>query len=357
MQNHSLPFAYKLIQSIEEGIVVFDSDERITFFNPSAGRITGWSPNEALGKLVNQIFPLVVSDRNFLDSLETDRSPLFLKIYQHNGQEITISVTNVSLEPVGGDQIPTLENGVRVLVFRDVTEFDAAQQLRSYFLANISHEFRTPLSALKASVELLLDEVGDLSPEETASLLNSIHFSLTGLQTLIDNLLESMSIEAGRFQIRRRWSDLSALVGEASETMKPLLERRKQTLQVSIDPQLSQANIDSMRLTQVLVNLLSNASKYGPMEKPIHLALVLEGSNIKFSVADQGDGIPPEERKNIFRRFIRLDDKDKPQYGVGLGLSLVKTIVEEHGGRVGLDEHPGGGSIFWFTIPIQGGEG
>jgi PAS domain S-box-containing protein len=355
MLNHSLPFANELIQSIEEGIVVIDSDEQITFFNPSAGRIIGWVPDEVLGKPVDVIFPMVEGDKNFLEALESDHSPLFLRIYQHNGQEITISVTNVSLRPAdGGDEL-AWDQAQRVLVFRDVTELDATQQLRSYFLANILHEFRTPLSALKASVEWLLDDVGELSREETASLLNSINFSLTGLQTLIDNLLESMSIEAGRFQIRRRMSDLNALVAEAADTMRPLLDRRKQTLKVNVDPQLSQANIDAMRLTQVLVNLLSNASKYGPMEKPIQLTLVQEGSNIKFSVADQGDGIPPEERKNIFRRFIRLDDRDKPQYGVGLGLSLVKTIVEEHGGNVGLDERPGGGSIFWFTIPIQEG--
>ena len=141
--------------------------------------------------------------------------------------------------------------------------------MRSYFLANISHEFRTPLSALKASVELLLEGVTEFSLDETLELVKSIHFSLTALQTLIDNLLESVSIEAGRFRIRRRPTDLNLMITEAQILMKPLLERRNQKLQISLPPYLPKADVDAMRLTQVLVNLLSNASKYSPIDQPI----------------------------------------------------------------------------------------
>jgi two-component system sensor histidine kinase KdpD len=109
-----------------------------------------------------------------------------------------------------------------------------------------------------------------------------------------------------------------------------------------------------MRLTQVLVNLISNASKYGPLDRPIGLDLLLEDADtLKVSVSDQGSGISIQDRETIFRRFIRLDEKDQAQFGVGLGLSVVKTIVESHGGRVGLDPRPGGGNIFWFTLPLQ----
>ncbi len=328
--------------------MALDPEGRIILFNQSAERITGWAEDEVRGQPLSQVFPEMGSEKNSLGYLASEHAPLLIYIHHRQGQEIAVAVTHSAFQPAAGG------NQQIALVFRDVTETDAAQRLRSYFLANISHEFRTPLSALMASVELLLEDIADLSLEETVSLLNSVHFSLTSLQTLIDNLLESVSIEAGRFQIRKRTTELRVLAAEAAKIMRPLLERRKQALKISVDPQVPQVEVDPMRLTQVLVNLLSNASKYGPMERPIELTMALEKETIKVSVADQGDGIPEEERQNIFRRFIRLDHKEKPQYGVGLGLSLVKTIVEEHGGTVGLDERPGGGSIFWFTILVQG---
>jgi two-component system sensor histidine kinase KdpD len=133
-----------------------------------------------------------------------------------------------------------------------------------------------------------------------------------------------------------------------------LLERRNQNLVTSFPADLPRAEVDPMRLTQVLVNLISNASKYGPLDRPIGLDLLLEDADtLKISVSDQGSGISIQDRESIFHRFIRLDEKDKAQFGVGLGLSVVKAIVESHGGRVGLDARPGGGNIFWFTLPLR----
>ena len=135
--------------------------------------------------------------------------------------------------------------------------------------------------------------------------------------------------------------------------MQPLLERRNQKLVTTIPADMPRAEVDPMRLPQVLVNLISNASKYGPLDRPIGLDLLLEDADtLKVSVSDQGSGISIQDRETIFRRFIRLDEKEKAQFGVGLGLSVVKTIVESHGGRVGLEERPGGGSTFWFTLPL-----
>ena len=134
----------------------------------------------------------------------------------------------------------------------DITAEDAAQHLRSYFLANISHEFRTPLSALKASVELLLEGITEFSLDETLELVKSIHFSVTALQTLIDNLLESVSIEAERFRIRRRPTDLTLMIKEAQILMKPLLERPNQALVIHLPPHLPKVEVNAMRLTSGL---------------------------------------------------------------------------------------------------------
>jgi len=339
-------WADNLIQSLPQGIITIEESGQIVFLNRAAEHITGWTMAEALGKSINQVLPLATAKEQFLEHLTHATAIPPINAVNRQGRDVTLSITATNLEAANGAH-------QTVLVIRDVTTEDAAQRLRTYFLANISHEFRTPLSALKASVELLLEGVDGFTLNETLELVRSIHFSVTSLQTLVDNLLESVSIEAGRFRIRRRSTDLSVLVTEASTLMKPLLERRNQTLITHLPDQLPQISVDPMRLTQVLVNLLSNASKYGPTDEPIELALVLQQDDtLKISVSDRGSGIPAEDKENIFRRFIRLDEKDNAQYGIGLGLSVVKTIVESHGGTVGLEERPGGGSIFWFTIPL-----
>ncbi|HEX8991315.1 MAG TPA: ATP-binding protein [Anaerolineales bacterium] len=337
-----------LVQSLPEGILTLDASGQVLFLNHTAERITGWRMSEACGSSINQILPLGAGKGQILERLHSGTPLPPINALNRKGQDVTLAITAADLD------VPAGFPPQRLLVIRDVTVEDADRRLRSYFLANVSHEFRTPLSALKASVELLLDGVGTFTTAEMLELIRSIHFSVTSLQTLVDNLLESVSIEAGRFRIRPRPTDVALLVAEASALMNPLLERRNQKLIATIPENLPKLSVDPMRLTQVLVNLLSNASKYGPADEPIELAIEPGKDAVKISVSDHGSGIPSDEKEYVFHRFIRLGDKDSTQYGIGLGLSVVKTIIESHGGAVGLEPRPGGGSIFWFTIPHKG---
>jgi len=234
-----------------------------------------------------------------------------------------------------------------------VTEEQALRNLRSFFLANISHEFRTPLSTLNASIELLMDQADDLSPGEIRELLNPTHLSLLSLQSLIDNLLESSSIEAGSFRLRRRVVNLEEVMAEALTIVRPLMERRRQAIAVSEPARMPTLSADRARLTQALVNLLSNASKYSPIGCPIDLHISQTGDVVRLAVADRGPGVSPEDRVNLFRRFMRLDPQaGDEQYGIGLGLYLVKRIAEAHGGGVGVDDRPDGGAVFWMDFPL-----
>jgi signal transduction histidine kinase len=258
----------------------------------------------------------------------------------------------------------------RALVLRDVTEEEAMHRLRGYFLANISHEFRTPLSTLNASMELLMDESQDTSGAEVRALLKPIHLSLLELQTLIDNLLEGSTIEAGEFRLRKRAMTINEAITAALTLVQPMLERRRQTISLTEPATLGQIWADRVRLTQVLVNLLANASKYTPMGETIDMTVTVSqdgtGQNgdaqdelYRVMVADRGPGIPEAERVNLFRRFVRLDSSQGSKtneqladvHGTGIGLYVVKTTIEAHGGRVGIEARPGGGSIFWFEIP------
>jgi len=234
-----------------------------------------------------------------------------------------------------------------------LVEDDEVQQLVSHFLANITNEFRTPLAALNASVEYLLDDLDLLSKYEITKLLGSIHLSLAGLQTLIDNLIESTNIEAGRFFIRTGAIDLGVVVSRAIRFTRPLIERRRQCVVVEQPSSLPLVKGDPARLTQVMVNLLSNASKSGPMNQTIYVTLEEWGhKQLRVTIADQGFGIRREEREKLFNRsLLPATSSDRP-YSIDLGLSVARTIIEEHGGTIGVEDCPGGGSIFWFSVPI-----
>lgn len=340
-----------LIRSIVEGIVTLDAQGHITSFSQGAERMTGWRWDEVRHRKADQVFRVLEGDP-FTRQLPPPGGMRQIRVRGKRGKEMTLAVTGAELRSPESDAIQS------AFVLRDITEEHSIQNLRSYFLANISHEFRTPLSAINASVELLLEDLQGLSAAEISELLNSIHLSVTGLQTLIDNLLESLSIEAGRFKVRKRPSDLNKVIFDAARVMRPLLDRRQQNLTLEIAADRSPISIDPTRLTQVLVNLLSNASKYSPAKQTIevHVERVDDGL-LRIAVLDRGPGIPTGDRENLFQRFVRLSTQDTAQYGIGLGLSVVKAIVEEHGGEVGVDERPGGGSIFWFTLPSSGEPG
>jgi two-component system phosphate regulon sensor histidine kinase PhoR len=338
-----------LLEAITEGIVTLDHQGRITFFSPGAERITGWSQHDVLHRLGDTVFQAVETDEPFSSLIPPPGRRRKVNLILAGGRQATLAITGAQLTP------PETNNTEVALVFRDVSEAEMAHRIMGHFLANISHEFRTPLSALAASVELLLDQASDLTPDELHELLTSLHLGILGLQSLVDNLLESASIEAGRFQVRTRPANLGNLIAETIRMMQPLLEKHGQHLVLDLPVDIPIVQADSRRTVQVLVNLLSNASKYGPDDAEIMISVVIHQEAVRVAVTDQGAGVAPQHRDDLFRRFVHLDsDDDKSQYGAGLGLSVVKAIVEAQGGQVGVDDRPDQGITFWFTLPVAG---
>ena len=337
-----------LLQSLVEGIVTYDEEKTVTFWSKGAHNILGWSSDEAVGQHINTLF--LLSEDNpaeFLDYMPPSGQKRQMNVLTRSGKKVVLALTDSQLIPPGKDTVQV------ALVFRDVTEEEAIRRLRSYFLANISHEFRTPLSTLNASMELLLDERETFTLAEVRQLLAPTHVSLLSLQTLIDNLLESSSIEAGQFVLRRRHFHIHEAIENAVNIARPLLEQRRQTFSLAEPANLAEIEGDPARLTQALVNLIINASKYSPMGRPIELQLTQQDDTLHVGVADRGPGIPPAERSNLFHSFVRLDTGNQEHYGIGLGLFVVKTIIEAHGGQVGISDQPGGGTLFWFEIPLR----
>jgi PAS domain S-box-containing protein len=337
-----------LLESIVEGIVTLDARQRITFFSQGAERITGWQRDQVIGQPCDEILRLAEPGQTLSQLLPTLDRRTKIVMTLPAGRQATLAMTGARLSPEG-------QPLQMALVFRDVSEEELMHHLVGHFLANIAHEFRTPLSALAASVELLLDQASDLSPAELQELLTSLHLGVLGLQTLIDNLLEGASIEAGRFRVSPRPTNLAEIISEATRTIQPLLVKRSQALQLDQVPPLPSVQADPRRTTQVLINLLSNASKYSPDETEIRVGATVVDQWVRVNVADRGPGIPSQYRTDLFRLFMRDRGSEAQQLahgGTGLGLSVVKAIVEAQGGEVGVDDRPEGGAVFWFTLPV-----
>ncbi|MCI0712173.1 MAG: ATP-binding protein, partial [Chloroflexi bacterium] len=207
---------------------------------------------------------------------------------------------------------------------------------------------------MKVSIELLLENARYLSGAELNELLNSLHLSVSSLQNLIDNLLESSKIEANHFSLRRQPIQIAHTVSEALRLIQPFLNRRHQHITLDQPFVLPTISADATRLTQVLVNLLANASKYSPMNSIIDITLDIRSNGLYVAIADRGQGIPEEQRESVFRQFVRLNREAKSDYSAGLGLAVVKAIVEAHSGQIGVDNRDGGGAIFWFMLPTEG---
>jgi signal transduction histidine kinase len=219
-------------------------------------------------------------------------------------------------------------------------------------LATVAHELRGPLTALATSSELLAEDFLHLDPEQVKSMLGAMHRRTLWLQGLVENLLCAATIREGRLHLYPQSLSLSDLLADVDAVVGPLLAQRGQRLRVRFGQRVPEVVGDSRRLSQVLVNLILNASKFGVANSPIDLAIAYRGDSVRISVADRGPGVSSEHMHRLFEPYFRDPaTAGSGKDGVGLGLSIVKSIVEAHGGLVGVESRRGGGARFWFTVP------
>jgi signal transduction histidine kinase len=251
-----------------------------------------------------------------------------------DGGRRTVVITSAGPPAVGGEGDGAEEEARQFQVIRDETAAESARRMRDAILANVSHEFRTPLAAQLASLELLREQLPDLETEQVRDLLFSIERSTVRLTQLIDNLLESVRIDAGQDSIRRQRVALDEVVEEAADLAAPLLALQEQELAIELPRPAPAVSGDRARLVQVFVNLLANANKFAPQASTIRVGARTEGDQVAIWVEDEGPGIPPEEAEMVFERFRRSAGEEPAETGMGLGLWIVRSIVERHGGSV-----------------------
>ncbi len=223
------------------------------------------------------------------------------------------------------------------------------EKLRSSLLSSVSHDLRTPLTAITGSASSLLQDGESLPPSAKRDLLENIHDEAERLERLVGNLLEMTKIESGAIRPNKELNHIEEVVGNAIARLDRKTQGR--VIKTRIPPDLPLVPMDSLLIEQVLVNLLDNALKYTPGNEPIGISAELEKGRLKVEVADQGPGLPEGDLGRIFEKFYRGPQNGKTT-GAGLGLSICKGFVEIHGGIITAENRPGGGSLFRFTLPI-----
>jgi two-component system, OmpR family, sensor histidine kinase KdpD len=220
-------------------------------------------------------------------------------------------------------------------------------------LATIAHEIRGPITALVTSSDLLAADFDTLPVDEARAMVSGIHRRAIYLSGLVENLLCAATARDGTLVLRRRAVDLADLLADARAVVEPLIAQRRQHVRFRVAANVPNLSGDDRRLGQVLVNLLLNASKFSDVGTRIDVTVTRRGETVRVAVADRGPGLPPGDAERLFQPYYRAPGAETvSKEGVGLGLSIVKLIVEAHAGHVGAEDRPGGGARFWFELPL-----
>ncbi len=343
--------AQALLKGIVEGVYAVDEQRVIRYVNPQIARLFGRPERDIIGRFCGDVLqPALVNGQRpceracpILAARAAGQASLPETLCMPDGSRRSAII--VSAAPVGGMQVQVL---------RDETELEAVRRARDGVLGNISHEFRTPLAAQLASIELLREGLATMDHAAQSELLENVQRGVLRLMRLIDNLLESVRIESGQLSIRQQQVDLADVVREAAELLQPLLAQRRQRLSLSLD-WLEEASVpgDSQRLLQVFVNLLSNAVKFAPEGSEIRIDGQKLAQQVEIWVEDGGPGVTSGDSGAIFERFQRADGAEPDAPGLGLGLWIVKSIVDRHGGSIGVERTSDAHTRFTLRLPRE----
>jgi signal transduction histidine kinase len=342
--------ARAVLGGIVEGVYAVDRNRTIRYLNPQAARLLGVTPEQAVGRFCGDVLK---------PRAEDGRRPCDLRCPISQARATGSATALEHLEtPAGATRTTVIVSaamveGLQVQVIRDETELEAVRRARDSVLANISHEFRTPLAAQLASIELLLGGLETMPPAQQRELVTSLERGTLRLTQLIDNLLESVRIESGQLAIRHQTLSLAEVVDEARALVAALLAQRRQTLEVTLPADLPLLSGDKPRLTQVFVNLLANANKFAPEDSVVRIGADTRDGKLQAWVEDEGPGPAVTDDPALFTRFRRGTGTEPEPAGLGLGLSIVKSIVERHGGTVALTRSAEGRTRFTLTLPAE----
>ncbi len=224
------------------------------------------------------------------------------------------------------------------------------ERMRNAVLSAVSHDLRTPLATITGVTSSLLEQKQERDPASRREMIQSVYDEATRMDRLVNNLLYMTQVEAGALQVHKEWLPLDEVVGAALVRLEDRLDGR--VIKTQLPSDLPLVPLDGVLIEQVLMNLLDNALKYAPPDRPIEISARASDGEVTFEVADRGVGVPPGDEQRIFDKFYRAAPSGTR--GVGLGLTICRGIVEAHGGRIWVENRPGGGAVCRFTLPMEG---
>jgi len=326
-----------ILNSMSDGVVTVDARGRVTEVNPAAGRLL---PPARLGMLIGDVLVERGVPERRVQSMLAGTEQEELRI---GDAESTLALT--------ASRLGTPEGGA-VISVRDVSERARLERMKDEFVLTASHELRSPLTSVHGFAEVLKLEREKLDPKH-AETVDIILSNTSHLVRLLNDLLDLARSDAGRLTIKAEPCDVAALIDDAVQTMRRRTDGRGQRLEVEVEPGIPRVRVEPDRIKQVLVNLLTNANEYCPDGATITVTANRVGGEVELAVADDGPGIPVDQIDHIFERFGRGEAGASQRVGgTGLGLAIAKSLVEAHGGAIGVTSTPGKGSTFRIVLPL-----
>jgi|GEM_PF-1599817 len=345
------------LSSLGEGLGVTDQDGKLVYLNPAGASILHLKPEEAIGRHWFEVAakpvdikdrPIAEKDRAFHLAMRKGRTETV--VYKYVRLDGTSFPAVVTTAPV------TLDGAIIgvINVFRDISTEVELERERGELLSIASHQMRTPLTSMRWIAEMLLrGDAGRLTRAQREQLrqLSESNQRLTGL---VNDMLNVSKLEAGTIVVAPSPTDLPELAKSAAKEVEPLAKEKKQTLDVRLPKSMPVMTVDGKLVREAMLNLLSNAIKYSPEGGTVTLAVELRETDALVSVQDNGIGIPPGQRGRMFQKFFRAENAvQSGSEGTGLGLYVVKQIVERSGGTIDFVSEPGKGTRFFFTLPLD----
>lgn len=330
------------------GIIVVDGKMRITDINPLAEQLAGYSREEALGRTCTEIFHCRVCGPECplpdQEAREVDKEEVLLS---RTGEATPILLSSLALRDDEGE----LRGGA--LIFRDMTPFKRLDQERRHLVNMFAHDLKTPVVGMGGLVRRLLEgKAGPLS-EGQQSYLETIDREMHRLEKIITDFLEFARLDLHILTPLPSAVQVDEECQEVMTLLSPLAEAKNIKLSAEFPAEVLVLQADPLLLRRVLENLLENAIKYSPSGSTVLLKVAGEDKEVRFTIQDQGPGIPPEDLPFLFEFFHRGAEAGSER-GFGLGLATVKRIVDAHGGHIRVESNPGQGSTFFFSLPWEG---
>jgi len=337
-----------LVTAMPTGIFVTDEAGVIAAANPKSIDLFRSSAEQMVGQNIRQYFLSSTEQPQqefFSDNLKETAKPLELTALRTSGDKFACEVQVRPFSSSGMVQF--------LVVVDDVSERHELERMKKEFVAMVSHDLRTPLSSIQAFLTLIGEGVYEERSAQLKQRAVSMGDEALRLITMINSLLDLDKLEAGQLEMYFDEVACSSLVERSIQSISSLAENRHIKLEILLPAGETKVIADADYIVQVLINLLSNALKFSPANGKVTLVAEATGiDQVTFQVVDQGPGIPEEFLPRLFNRFEQATADDaRVRGGSGLGLSIAKAIVEQHGGSIGVDSVRGQGSSFWFVIP------